>query len=81
MQIFIKTLTGRKTQFDFESDNTVRHVKEALQEKEGIQVEQIRSLVVFSDSVFNFNDSRHAIEGLHFIVSCARKYKRKKESL
>ncbi len=38
MQIFIKTLTGRKTQFDFELDNTVRHVKEALQEKEGIQV-------------------------------------------
>ena len=24
MQIFIKTLTGRKTQFDFETDNTVR---------------------------------------------------------
>ena len=23
MQIFIKTLTGRKTQFDFENDNTV----------------------------------------------------------
>lgn len=42
MQIFIKTLTGRKTNFNFELDNTVRHVKEALQEKEGIQVEQIR---------------------------------------
>eukprot|EP00438_Fugacium_kawagutii_P030243 Skav219536 [mRNA] locus=scaffold30:812033:821367:- [translate_table: standard] len=52
MQIFIKTLTGRKTNFNFEldrggaelsdQDNTVRHVKEALQEKEGIQVEQIR---------------------------------------
>merc|ERR1711937_705323 len=42
MQIFIKTLTGRKTNFNFELDNTVRHVKESLQEKEGIQVEQIR---------------------------------------
>merc|ERR1712064_107364 len=42
MQIFIKTLTGRKTNFNFELDNTVRQVKEALQEKEGIQVEQIR---------------------------------------
>ena len=31
MQIFIKTLTGRKTNFNFEPDNTVRHVKEALQ--------------------------------------------------
>merc|ERR1711862_865474 len=38
----IKTLTGRKTNFNFELDNTVRQVKEALQEKEGIQVEQIR---------------------------------------
>mmetsp|Transcript_1415 Transcript_1415/g.1384 ORF Transcript_1415/g.1384 Transcript_1415/m.1384 type:complete len:84 (-) Transcript_1415:39-290(-) len=42
MQIFIKTLTGRKSNFNFEPDNTVRHVKEALQEREGIQVEQIR---------------------------------------
>merc|ERR1711865_828363 len=42
MQIFIKTLTGRKSSFNFEPENTVRHLKEALQEKEGIQVEQIR---------------------------------------
>merc|ERR1740129_555207 len=42
LRIFIKTLTGRKTNFNFELDNTVRQVKEALQEKEGIQVEQIR---------------------------------------
>ena len=71
----------QRRQLGQRADKKVRHVKEALQEKEGIQVEQIRSLVVFSDSVFNFDDSRHAIEGLHFIVSCARKYKRKKESL
>jgi hypothetical protein len=42
MQIFIKTLTGRRSNFNFEPENTVRQVKEALQEKEGIQVEQIR---------------------------------------
>lgn len=42
MQSFIKTLAGRKANFNFEPDNTVRHVKEALQVKEGIQVEQIR---------------------------------------
>ena len=42
MQISIKTLTGRKSNFNFEPDNSIRHVKEALQEKEGIQVEQIR---------------------------------------
>jgi ubiquitin-like protein Nedd8 len=43
MQIFIKTLTGRKQSLNFEEDNTVLEVKQALQEKEGIQVDQIRS--------------------------------------
>lgn len=42
MQIFIKTLTGRKQQYNFEGDSTVLSVKQALQEKEGIQVDQIR---------------------------------------
>lgn len=46
MQIFIKTLTGRKQQFNFENDTTVLAVKQALQEKEGIQVDQIR--LIFS---------------------------------
>eukprot|EP00903_Cladosiphon_okamuranus_P012944 g12086.t1 len=42
MQIWIKTLTGRKQQYSFEPDNLVSMVKQALQEKEGIQVDQIR---------------------------------------
>lgn len=42
MQIFIKTLTGRKQQLNFEPDSTVLAVKQALQEKEGITVDQIR---------------------------------------
>ena len=41
-QIFIKTLTGRKQAFNFEPENQVLAIKQALQEKEGIQVEQIR---------------------------------------
>jgi hypothetical protein len=44
MQIFIKTLTGRKQQLNFELESTVLEVKQALQEKEGIQVDQIRYL-------------------------------------
>uniref|UniRef100_H3G543 Ubiquitin-like domain-containing protein n=1 Tax=Phytophthora ramorum TaxID=164328 RepID=H3G543_PHYRM len=40
------TLTGRKQTFNFEPDNTVRcdilALRTALQEKEGIQVDQIR---------------------------------------
>jgi len=46
MQIWIKTLTGRKSPFNFESDVKVIDVKHALQEKEGIQVDQIR--LIFS---------------------------------
>mmetsp|Transcript_6888 Transcript_6888/g.14946 ORF Transcript_6888/g.14946 Transcript_6888/m.14946 type:complete len:80 (+) Transcript_6888:123-362(+) len=46
MQIFIKTLTGRKQAFNFEPENQVLAVKQALQEKEGIQVDQIR--LIFS---------------------------------
>lgn len=42
VQIFIKTLTGRKQAFNFEPENQVLAVKQALQEKEGIQVDQIR---------------------------------------
>lgn len=42
MQIFIKTLTGRKQQYNFENDTTVLAVKQTLEEKEGIKVDQIR---------------------------------------
>ena len=42
MQIFIKTLTGRKLPLNFESTQTILDVKNSLQEKEGIQVDQIR---------------------------------------
>jgi len=42
MQIFIKTLTGRKQAMNFEPENQVLAVKQSLQEKEGIQVDQIR---------------------------------------
>jgi hypothetical protein len=41
-QIFIKTLTGRKQALNFEPENQVLAVKQALQEKEGIQVDQIK---------------------------------------
>ncbi len=42
MQLLIKTLTGRKQAFNFETDNTILQVKQALQEKEGIMIDQIR---------------------------------------
>ncbi len=42
MQIFVKTLTGRKAAFSCEQNEGVRELKQMLQEKEGIQVDQIR---------------------------------------
>ncbi len=42
MQLLIKTLTGRKQSYNFESDNTILQIKQALQEKEGIEIQQIR---------------------------------------
>ena len=41
-QIFIKTLTGRKQAMTLEPTDEVRTIKQSLQEKEGIQVDQIR---------------------------------------
>jgi ubiquitin-like protein Nedd8 len=38
MQIFIKTLTGRKQQYNFEAESTVLSVKQTLQEKVFIKV-------------------------------------------
>jgi len=42
MQIQIKTLTGRKQPMTVEATDDVKSIKQALQEKEGIQVDQIR---------------------------------------
>ncbi|OEH80262.1 ubiquitin family protein [Cyclospora cayetanensis] len=51
MQILVKTLTGRRQSFNFEGENLVVHVKQALQEKEGVDVEQIR--LIFSGKQMN----------------------------
>jgi large subunit ribosomal protein L40e len=42
MQIYIKTLSGRKQPLSAESNDTVMSLKQQLQEKEGIEVPQIR---------------------------------------
>lgn len=42
MQIIVKTLAGRKQSFNFEPEDNVLRIKQALQEKEGITVDQIR---------------------------------------
>ena len=42
MQIKIKTLTGKVTDFNVEQDETVLDLKRALEQKEGIAVDQIK---------------------------------------
>jgi ubiquitin-like protein Nedd8 len=42
MQIFIRTLVGKKVPYTVELTDTILRLKEILQEKEGIQVEQVR---------------------------------------
>jgi hypothetical protein len=51
MQINIKTLTGNKQSYTFEPTDKVLDVKKALQEKEGIPVDQIR--LIFSGKQLN----------------------------
>jgi large subunit ribosomal protein L40e len=42
MLVYIKTLAGTKQNFDLEGDTTVHQIKNILQEKEGILIEQIK---------------------------------------
>ena len=42
MLITIKTLSGRKLSLDFDNTQKILEIKEALTEKEGIPVQQIR---------------------------------------
>ena len=50
-QIFIKTLTGRKQSLNFEPTDPVIVIKNALQEKEGIQIDQIK--LIYSGKQLN----------------------------
>jgi hypothetical protein len=51
MFVTVKTLTGRKLQFEINESMTFRDLKENISEKEGIEVSQIR--MIHSGSVVN----------------------------
>ena len=42
MQIWVKTLSAKKCSLNFDKDSTVLHIKQYLEENEGIEVAQIR---------------------------------------
>ncbi|KAM3136348.1 hypothetical protein pb186bvf_011483 [Paramecium bursaria] len=42
MQIFIKTLSGKKVAYNIEPENTIQQLKMQLQEKEGISADQFK---------------------------------------
>jgi hypothetical protein len=51
MLITVKTLTGRKLQFEITDDMTVYDLKQELSAKEGIEIPQIR--MIFAGSQLN----------------------------
>ena len=55
MQIFVKTLTGRKLLFDFEPTDSLSLLLEKLVESEGIEASQIR--IVHSGAQVNFTQT------------------------
>ncbi len=72
MQIWIKTLTGRKIMMNFDGEQQVLEVKQALQEKEGIQVDQIR--LIYSGKQLSDEKSLTAYdvkagETIHMVLS------------
>jgi len=55
MQIYVKTLTGRKLQFDIEPTDLLSTLRDKLMESEGIDASQIR--MIHSGSQINFTDT------------------------
>ncbi len=45
MLIYVRALTGRKIEYDVELNSTILSLKEKIQEKEGISIDQIRLII------------------------------------
>lgn len=54
MQISVKTLVGSKTEFNLDEDATALQLKQLLEEKQGIEVQQIR--LIFKGKPLNDED-------------------------
>ena len=55
MQIYVKTLTGRKLQFDIEETDSLSILRDKVMESEGIDASQIR--MIHNGSQLNFTQT------------------------
>jgi hypothetical protein len=55
MQIYVKTLTGRRVQFEIEPTESLSTLRDKVMESEGIDASQIR--MIHSGSQINFTDT------------------------
>ena len=55
MQIYVKTLTGRKLQFDIEPTDSLSMLRDKIMESEGIDASQIR--MIHNGSQLNFTQT------------------------
>eukprot|EP00053_Salpingoeca_punica_P001589 m.34146 g.34146 ORF g.34146 m.34146 type:complete len:83 (-) comp11107_c0_seq1:207-455(-) len=72
MLIKVKTLTGKEIEIDIESSDTVRRIKERVEEKQGIPPEQQRLIVNGKPMVDEKAVSEYKIQGgsvLHLVLA------------
>ena len=71
MLVQIKTLTGRKQSVQVDDNTLVLDLKEAIQEKEGIPVDQIRLIYAGKQLLDNNNIAEYKIEPgkyIHMVI-------------
>eukprot|EP00291_Cryptomonas_curvata_P010522 CAMPEP_0172177238 /NCGR_PEP_ID=MMETSP1050-20130122/15319_1 /TAXON_ID=233186 /ORGANISM="Cryptomonas curvata, Strain CCAP979/52" /LENGTH=77 /DNA_ID=CAMNT_0012849723 /DNA_START=128 /DNA_END=361 /DNA_ORIENTATION=- len=72
MQIKVKTLTGKEIEFDIEPTDTVKRIKERVEEKEGIPPQQQRLIFGGKQMHDDKTASDYNLEGgstLHLVLA------------